>query len=102
MCCVMGLTVMFCLAILRYEVGWFEDEKNSSSMVASRLASDALMVKAAAGDLLCTLAHNVSLITTAFVIAFMLQWRIALVMISTFPLIVSSAVAQVDILPEDL
>eukprot|EP00250_Pteridium_aquilinum_P021625 c25182_g3_i2 orf=556-4299(-) len=81
-------------AILRYEVGWFEDENNSSSLVASRLASDALMVKAAVGDLLCTLTHNISLITTAFVVAFLLQWRIALVMISTFPFIVSSAVAQ--------
>lgn len=93
--------IVFCAfsAILRYEVGWFEDEKNSSSLVASRLASDALMVKAAAGDLLCTLAHNISLITTAFVIAFLLQWRIALVMISTFPLIVSSAVAQVHSAP---
>lgn len=65
-------------------------------MVASRLASDALMVKAAVGDLLCTLTHNLSLITTAFVVAFLLQWRIALVMISTFPFIVSSAVAQVS------
>ncbi|MCO5563019.1 hypothetical protein L7F22_016655 [Adiantum nelumboides] len=81
-------------AILRYEVGWFEDEKNSSSLVASRLASDALMVKAAVGDLLCTLSHNLSLITTAFIVAFLLQWRIALVMISTFPFIVTSAVAQ--------
>lgn len=81
-------------AILRNEVGWFEDEKNSSSLVASRLASDALMVKAAVGDLLCTVVHNLSLITTAFVIAFLLEWRIALVMLSTFPLIVSSAVAQ--------
>ncbi|KAH7278843.1 hypothetical protein KP509_38G058800 [Ceratopteris richardii] len=81
-------------AILRYEVGWFEDEKNSSSLIASRLASDAMMVKAAVGDLLCTLSHNLSLIITAFVVAFLLQWRIALVMISTFPFIVTSAVAQ--------
>ncbi|KAH7284414.1 hypothetical protein KP509_34G053700 [Ceratopteris richardii] len=81
-------------AILRYEVGWFEDERNSSSRIASRLASDATMVKAAVADLLCTLAHNLSLIITAFVVAFLLEWRIALVMISTFPFIVTSAVAQ--------
>eukprot|EP00249_Psilotum_nudum_P007035 c20262_g1_i1 orf=553-2652(-) len=80
--------------ILRNEVGWFEDENNSSSKIASRLSSDALLVKAAVGDLLCTLAHNVSLMVTAFVVAFLFQWRITLVMVATLPIIVSSAAAQ--------
>eukprot|EP00249_Psilotum_nudum_P015453 c25333_g3_i2 orf=348-4094(+) len=81
-------------AILRNEIGWFEEESNNSAVVASRLASDALLVKAAVADLLCTVMHNGSLVIVSFVIAFVEQWRTALVMFATFPLIVSSAWAQ--------
>eukprot|EP00249_Psilotum_nudum_P003375 c16770_g1_i1 orf=1196-3793(+) len=81
-------------AILKNEVSWFEDDSNSSALVAFRLSTDALLVKTVVSDLLCTLIHNISLLATAYVIGFWQQWRLTLVMLATYPAIISSSWAQ--------
>ena len=37
-------------ALLRQEVGWFDDEENSSGILTSKLSADALAVKGQFGD----------------------------------------------------
>eukprot|EP00475_Leptophrys_vorax_P021218 TRINITY_DN2894_c1_g1_i1.p1 TRINITY_DN2894_c1_g1~~TRINITY_DN2894_c1_g1_i1.p1 ORF type:complete len:1196 (-),score=184.34 TRINITY_DN2894_c1_g1_i1:1134-4307(-) len=81
-------------SILRNEIAWFDSDANSSGAVAARLASDATLVKAAIGDRISVIVQNASLIIVAFVISFVLNWRMALVIIATFPLLVLSAAAQ--------
>jgi ATP-binding cassette subfamily B (MDR/TAP) protein 1 len=81
-------------SILQQEVGWFDDEANNSSLLATRLATDATMVRAAVGDRMSTILQNLALVITAFCIAFYLQWRVAAVILGTFPLLISAAVGE--------
>ncbi|XP_024534012.1 ABC transporter B family member 10 isoform X3 [Selaginella moellendorffii] len=80
--------------ILRNEIGWFDREENNSSLLASRLSSDATMLRAAVGDRLCTLTQNLALIVTGFVMAFVLQWKLTLVIIALFPLMIGAHITE--------
>lgn len=86
-------------AILRFEIGWFDYDENNSSLVASRLAADATLVRAAVGDRVSTIMQNGALTVTAFVIAFVLQWKVTLVILSTFPLLIGAAIGEVQSSP---
>lgn len=87
---------MIVAAILRNEVGWFDREENSSSRLSGRLSTDATNVRAAIGDRLSIIVQNVTVFLTACIVAFVVQWRMALVVIGTFPLLVAAAVAEVS------
>jgi ATP-binding cassette subfamily B (MDR/TAP) protein 1 len=76
-------------------VGWFDEEKNNSNLVSARLATDATLVKAAVGDRMSTIMQNLALVITAFCIAFYLQWKVAGIILLTFPLLIGSAVGEV-------
>eukprot|EP00257_Ricinus_communis_P020658 XP_015579937.1 ABC transporter B family member 2 [Ricinus communis] len=76
-------------AILRNEIGWFDDLNNTSAMLASRLESDATLLRNLVVDRTTILLQNVGLVVTSFIIAFLLNWRITLVVIATYPLIIS-------------
>ncbi|KAL6974800.1 (ABC) transporter [Sarracenia purpurea var. burkii] len=81
-------------AILRNEIGWFDDTNNTSSMLASRLESDATLLRTVVVDHSSILLHNVGLIVTSFVIAFILNWRLTLVVMATYPLIISGHISE--------
>ncbi|KAJ6389026.1 hypothetical protein OIU77_027390 [Salix suchowensis] len=81
-------------AILRNEIGWFDDLNNTSSMLTSRLESDATLLRTIVVDRSTILLHNVGLIVTSFIIAFTLNWRITLVVIATYPLIISGHISE--------
>lgn len=80
--------------ILRNEIGWFDDTENTSSMLASRLESDATLLRTVVVDRSTILIQNVGLVVTSFVLAFMLNWRLTLVVISTYPLIISGHISE--------
>ncbi|KAK1577001.1 hypothetical protein Q3G72_018262 [Acer saccharum] len=81
-------------AILRNEIGWFDDINNTSSMLASRLESDATLLKTVVVDRSTILIQNVGLVVASFIIAFMLNWRITLVVIATYPLVISGHISE--------
>ncbi|XP_048500756.2 ABC transporter B family member 2 [Beta vulgaris subsp. vulgaris] len=76
-------------AILSNEIGWFDDSRNSSSTISSRLESDATLLKSIVVDRTTILLLNCGFVITAFIIAFMLNWRLTLVVLSMYPLIIS-------------
>lgn len=80
--------------ILRNEIGWFDDMNNTSSMLTSRLESDATLLRTIVVDRSTILLHNSSLVFTSFVIAFILNWRLTLVVIATYPLIISGHISE--------
>lgn len=81
-------------AILRNEIGWFDNTENTSSMLASRLESDATLLRTVVVDRATILIQNVGLIITSFIIAFVLNWRLTLVVIATYPLIISGHISE--------
>lgn len=85
----------FPAAILRNEIGWFDDTEHTSSMLASRLESDATLLRTVVVDRSSILIQNIGLVVTSFIIAFILNWRLTLVVIATYPLIISGHIGEV-------
>lgn len=83
------------VAILKNEIGWFDEVDNTSSMLASRLESDATLLKTIVVDRSTILLQNFGLVVTAFIISFILNWRLTLVVIATYPLVISGHISEV-------
>ncbi|KAF8114008.1 hypothetical protein N665_0043s0078 [Sinapis alba] len=81
-------------AILKNEIGWFDEVDNTSSMLASRLESDATLLKTIVVDRSTILLQNLGLVVTSFVISFMLNWRLTLVVVATYPLVISGHISE--------
>ncbi|KAL2344233.1 hypothetical protein Fmac_005518 [Flemingia macrophylla] len=81
-------------AILKSEIGWFDEINNTSSMLSSRLETDATFLRTVVVDRSAILLQNISLVVTSFIISFMLNWRITLVVLATYPLIISGHLSE--------
>ncbi|XP_073289993.1 ABC transporter B family member 13-like isoform X1 [Primulina huaijiensis] len=81
-------------AILSNEIGWFDKDENSTGSLASKLATDATLVRIAIADRISTAVQNMALAVTAFVIAFILSWRIAIVVVAVFPILIGANIAE--------
>lgn len=86
-------------AMLRNEVGWFDDEENSADTLSMRLANDATFVRAAFSNRLSIFIQGSAAVIVAILIGMLLQWRLAVVAVATLPVLTVSAVAQVLLLP---
>ncbi|URD95330.1 ABC transporter transmembrane region [Musa troglodytarum] len=80
--------------ILRNEIGWFDDMSNTSAMLTSRLETDATLLRTIVVDRSTILLQNVGMIVTSLIIAFILNWRITLVVLATYPLMVSGHISE--------
>ncbi|XAR71240.1 Xenobiotic-transporting ATPase [Bertholletia excelsa] len=85
---------MMLAAILRNEVGWFDVEEHNSSLVAARLATDAADVKSAIAERISVILQNMTSLLTSFIVAFIVEWRVSLLILGTFPLLVLANFAQ--------
>ncbi|KAE8660005.1 putative multidrug resistance protein [Hibiscus syriacus] len=84
--------------ILTFEIGWFEQDENSSGPVCSRLEKDASGVRSLFGDGLPFLVQTFSCVTLAFAMGLFIAWRLAIVMILVQPLIILSIYARMVLL----
>lgn len=82
-------------AMLRNEVGWFDEEENSADTLSMRLANDATFVRAAFSNRLSIFIQDSAAVIVALLIGVFLHWRLALVALGTIPILMVSAVAQV-------
>ncbi|KAF8703332.1 hypothetical protein HU200_032130 [Digitaria exilis] len=85
---------MMLAVILRNDVGWFDQEENNSSLVAARLATDAADVKSAIAERISVILQNMTSLLVSFVVGFIIEWRVALLILITFPLLVLANFAQ--------
>ncbi|KAH7659116.1 Xenobiotic-transporting ATPase protein [Dioscorea alata] len=81
-------------AILKNEIGFFDDMNNASGILSSRLETDATLLKTIVADRSTILLQNVGMIATSFIISFILNWRLTLVMLATYPLMVSGHISE--------
>lgn len=82
-------------AMLRNEVGYFDEEENTADTLSMRLANDATFVRAAFSNRLSIFIQDSAAIIVAVLIGMLLQWRLALVALATLPVLTVSAAAQV-------
>ncbi|XP_077212757.1 ABC transporter B family member 20-like [Tasmannia lanceolata] len=81
-------------AMLRNEVGWFDEEENSADTLSMRLANDATFVRAAFSNRLSIFIQDTAAVIVALLIGMLLEWRLALVALATVPILTVSAIAQ--------
>jgi ATP-binding cassette subfamily B (MDR/TAP) protein 1 len=61
------------------EIGWFDRDENASGKLAARMATDATHVRGAVGDVFGLLLQNLVMLACGFLIAYIYDWRMALV-----------------------
>jgi ATP-binding cassette subfamily B (MDR/TAP) protein 1 len=74
-------------ALLRQEVGFFDEEKNSSGVLTSKLTTDAMAVKGQFGDSMGLITQNFVTLVGGLVIAGVYDWRMMLLVVGCLPLL---------------
>ena len=77
-------------AALRQEVAYFDDLKNSSGALTSRLSSDAALLRLIISEGLFASIQNFSTFSCGIIIAFVGGWQLTLVMFGIMPLTAAS------------
>ncbi|KAG4914525.1 hypothetical protein JHK87_052082 [Glycine soja] len=75
--------------ILTFEVGWFDQDENSTGAVCSRLAKEANVVRSLVGDRMALVVQTISAVVIAFTMGLIIAWRLAIVMIAVQPIIIA-------------
>ncbi|KAL4379199.1 hypothetical protein GQ457_02G011470 [Hibiscus cannabinus] len=84
--------------ILTFEVGWFDQDENSSGPVCARLEKDASVVRSLIGDGVSFLVQTISGVTLACALGLFIAWRLAIVMMVVQPLIILCIYARIALL----
>ncbi len=74
-------------AMLRQDIGWFDEEKNSSCVLACQLAEDTAQVQGATGNRLGSLLETFVSMTMSIAIAFVYSWALTLVILAVIPIL---------------
>ncbi|XP_062206605.1 ABC transporter B family member 4-like [Phragmites australis] len=85
-------------SIVHQEVAWFDDPRNSSGTLGARLSLDALNVRRLVGDNLALALQVTSTLITGFVIAFVADWKLTLIILCVMPLSGLQGYAQIKFL----
>ena len=73
-------------------MGFFDKDENSSGTLSSELAVDTSHIRGAVGDQVGLATQNVVTFVAGYIIAFIANWKLTLVLTAVLPLIVVSAV----------
>ncbi|XP_041798486.1 ATP-binding cassette, sub-family B (MDR/TAP), member 4 [Chelmon rostratus] len=85
-------------SMMRQDLGWFDEPKNSVGALTTRLATDAAQVQGATGARLATLMQNFANMGTSVVIAFVYGWELTLLILAVVPVIAVAGAAEMKLL----
>ncbi|XP_056458389.1 ATP-binding cassette, sub-family B (MDR/TAP), member 4 [Gadus chalcogrammus] len=85
-------------AMMRQDLGWYDDPKNSVGSLTTRLATDAAQVQGATGLRMATLVQNVANLGTSLIISFVYGWEMTLLLLSIVPIMALAGAVQLRML----
>lgn len=74
-------------SMIRQDVGFFDDEKNTAAKLTTALAQEATYLAGLSGTTLGTLCMAITTLTASLTMAIIVGWKLALVCISTVPVL---------------
>ncbi|XP_067865081.1 ATP-dependent translocase ABCB1-like isoform X3 [Heterodontus francisci] len=85
-------------AMLRQEIAWFDDKKNSTGALTTRLATEASQVQTIVGSRLGLIAQNIASMGAAVIISFIFGWQMSLLVLAIVPILAVAGVVEMKAL----
>ncbi|XP_067417766.1 ATP-binding cassette sub-family B member 5 [Emydura macquarii macquarii] len=94
----MRLRHMAFKAMLRQDISWFDDKKNSTGALTTRLATDAAQIQTATGSRLGVIAQNISSMGLSAIISFIYGWEMTLLILVMAPVLAVTGMLETSAL----
>ncbi|KAJ8639609.1 hypothetical protein MRB53_016303 [Persea americana] len=76
--------------ILTFEIGWFDQDENTTAAICARLAIEANTVRSLVGDRISLLLQVATTASLSYLLGLVVTWKLSLVIIATQPLLIGS------------
>jgi ABC-type multidrug transport system fused ATPase/permease subunit len=84
-------------ALLRQEIGFFDEEVNSTGLLLALLAEDTTFMQGLTNNSLSALAQVLGGIATGLILSFLASWQLSLVALGMVPIVAASAILHMKI-----
>lgn len=81
-------------SMLKQEMGWYDQETNSIGALCTRLSLDAANIQGAIGQPIGAIFQSISTLVFGVTVAFIYCWKLALVCLSSVPLVIGSVLFE--------